>query len=168
MLLDLMFTAEHADDPSAEPRDLGHESLLTVARLIAEGRQTGDVRPGDPVRLAQVASSTVHGLADPRGRPAHRRHPAARGDGTGPGRPAGRPAARNLNPGPGPGAGRRTPPRRPPYGRAAQGGQGEAVRGRVDVTPTRCPVVRSRPISRSRRRIRARLLPAGEPPRDHR
>lgn len=62
-LLDLMFTAKHADDPSAELRDLGHESLLTVARLITEGQQAGDVRPGDPVRLAQVAFSAVHGLA---------------------------------------------------------------------------------------------------------
>ncbi|MFD3761299.1 TetR-like C-terminal domain-containing protein [Streptomyces sp. NPDC058622] len=62
-LLDLMFTAEHADDPSAELRALGHESLPAVARLIGEGQRTGDVRPGDPARLAQAAFSAVHGLA---------------------------------------------------------------------------------------------------------
>ncbi|MEU3902757.1 TetR/AcrR family transcriptional regulator [Streptomyces goshikiensis] len=62
-LLDLMFTVKHADDSSAELRELGHESLLIVARLMEEGQRTGAVRPGDPVRLAQVAFSTVHGLA---------------------------------------------------------------------------------------------------------
>ncbi|MFD3555838.1 TetR/AcrR family transcriptional regulator [Streptomyces goshikiensis] len=62
-LLDLMFTAKHADDSSAELRELGHESLLIVARLLEAGQRTGAVRPGDPVRLAQVAFSTVHGLA---------------------------------------------------------------------------------------------------------
>ncbi|MFF2400662.1 TetR/AcrR family transcriptional regulator [Streptomyces goshikiensis] len=62
-LLDLMFTVKHADDSSAELRDLGHESLLIVARLMEEGQRTGAVRPGDPVQLAQVAFSTVHGLA---------------------------------------------------------------------------------------------------------
>ncbi|MEU3063800.1 TetR/AcrR family transcriptional regulator [Streptomyces subrutilus] len=62
-LLELMFTAKHADDPSAELRELGHESLLIVARLMAEGQRTGAVRPGDPDRLAQVAFSAVHGLA---------------------------------------------------------------------------------------------------------
>ncbi|OKI60876.1 TetR/AcrR family transcriptional regulator [Streptomyces sp. MJM1172] len=62
-LLDLMFTVKHADDSSAELRELGHESLLIVARLMEEGQRTGAVRPGDPVQLAQVAFSTVHGLA---------------------------------------------------------------------------------------------------------
>ncbi|MFF4452069.1 TetR/AcrR family transcriptional regulator [Streptomyces goshikiensis] len=62
-LLDLMFTAKHADDSSAELRELGRESLLIVARLLEAGQRTGAVRPGDPVRLAQVAFSTVHGLA---------------------------------------------------------------------------------------------------------
>ncbi|AYV31768.1 hypothetical protein EES41_34035 [Streptomyces sp. ADI95-16] len=62
-LLDLMFTVKHADDSSAELRELGHESLLIVARLMEAGQRTGAVRPGDPVQLAQVAFSTVHGLA---------------------------------------------------------------------------------------------------------
>ncbi|MFE9841533.1 TetR/AcrR family transcriptional regulator [Streptomyces goshikiensis] len=62
-LLDLMFTVKHAEDSSAELRELGHESLLIVARLMEEGQRTGAVRPGDPVQLAQVAFSTVHGLA---------------------------------------------------------------------------------------------------------
>ncbi|MFG2712844.1 TetR/AcrR family transcriptional regulator [Streptomyces goshikiensis] len=62
-LLDLMFTAKHADDSSAELRELGQESLLIVARLMEAGQRTGAVRPGDPVQLAQVAFSTVHGLA---------------------------------------------------------------------------------------------------------
>ncbi|MFD4924690.1 TetR/AcrR family transcriptional regulator [Streptomyces goshikiensis] len=62
-LLDLMFTVKHADDSSAELRELGHESLLIVARLMEEGQRTGAVRPGEPVQLAQVAFSTVHGLA---------------------------------------------------------------------------------------------------------
>ncbi|MFG2415234.1 TetR/AcrR family transcriptional regulator [Streptomyces goshikiensis] len=62
-LLDLMFTVKHADDSSADLRELGHESLLIVARLMEAGQRTGAVRPGDPVQLAQVAFSTVHGLA---------------------------------------------------------------------------------------------------------
>ncbi|MFI5641181.1 TetR/AcrR family transcriptional regulator [Streptomyces goshikiensis] len=62
-LLELMFTVKHADGSSAEVRELGHESLLIVARLMEEGQRTGVVRPGDPVQLAQVAFSTVHGLA---------------------------------------------------------------------------------------------------------
>ncbi|MFG2620321.1 TetR/AcrR family transcriptional regulator [Streptomyces sp. NPDC048507] len=62
-LLDLMFTAKHADGSSAELRELGHESLRIVAELMAEGQRDGAVRAGDPVRLAQVAFSTVHGLA---------------------------------------------------------------------------------------------------------
>ncbi|MEU9029741.1 TetR/AcrR family transcriptional regulator [Streptomyces sp. NPDC048383] len=62
-LLDLMFTVKHADGSSAELRELGRESLLIVARLLEEGQRAGAVRTGDPVRLAQVAFSTVHGLA---------------------------------------------------------------------------------------------------------
>ncbi|MFD9379827.1 TetR/AcrR family transcriptional regulator [Streptomyces sp. NPDC059999] len=62
-LLELMFAVKHADDSSDELRERGHESLLIVARLMEEGQQTGAVRPGDPVQLAQVAFSTVHGLA---------------------------------------------------------------------------------------------------------
>ncbi|MDA5283306.1 TetR/AcrR family transcriptional regulator [Streptomyces sp. Isolate_45] len=62
-LLDLMFTVKHADGSSEELRELGRESLLIVARLLEEGQRAGAVRTGDPVRLAQVAFSTVHGLA---------------------------------------------------------------------------------------------------------
>ncbi|MBW5482169.1 TetR/AcrR family transcriptional regulator [Streptomyces bambusae] len=62
-LLELMFTVKHADDSSAELRELGQESLQIVARLMARAQQEGAVRQGDPVQLAQVAFSTVHGLA---------------------------------------------------------------------------------------------------------
>lgn len=62
-LLELMFAVKHADDSSDELRELGHESLLIVARLMAEGQEAGAVRAGGPVQLAQVAFSTVHGLA---------------------------------------------------------------------------------------------------------
>lgn len=62
-LLDLMFSAKHAEDSSAELRELGHRSLHTTAELIARAQAEGLVRPGDPARLAQVAFSTVHGLA---------------------------------------------------------------------------------------------------------
>ncbi|WP_354637488.1 hypothetical protein [Kitasatospora camelliae] len=58
-----MYTAKHADDSTDELRELGHEGLQTAARLIAEAQQAGAVRAGDPVRLAQVAFSTTHGLA---------------------------------------------------------------------------------------------------------
>ncbi|MFE9633460.1 TetR/AcrR family transcriptional regulator [Streptomyces sp. NPDC006463] len=63
-LLNLMFTAKHADDSSAELKELGHRSLDTTAELIAQAqREGGAVRAGDPARLAQVAFSTLHGLA---------------------------------------------------------------------------------------------------------
>ncbi|MFD5570343.1 TetR/AcrR family transcriptional regulator [Streptomyces cadmiisoli] len=62
-LLTLMFTAKHDDRSGAELRELGHQSLETTSRLLAEAQQAGVMRPGDPVRLAQVAFSTVHGLA---------------------------------------------------------------------------------------------------------
>lgn len=62
-LLNLMFSAKRADDSSAELRELGHHSLDTTAELIVRAQAEGFVREGDPVRLAQVAFSTVHGLA---------------------------------------------------------------------------------------------------------
>ncbi|MFF4960351.1 TetR/AcrR family transcriptional regulator [Streptomyces sp. NPDC001222] len=62
-LLQLMFTAKHEEQSSQELRELGHLALETAARLIAEAQRNGIVRPGDPVRLAQIAFSTVHGLA---------------------------------------------------------------------------------------------------------
>ncbi|MER5730645.1 TetR/AcrR family transcriptional regulator [Streptomyces sp. NPDC002138] len=62
-LLNLMFTAKHCDDSTPELRELGHRSLDTTAELIAQGQREGSVRAGDPARLAQVAFSTLHGLA---------------------------------------------------------------------------------------------------------
>ncbi|MFJ8095227.1 TetR/AcrR family transcriptional regulator [Streptomyces griseofuscus] len=62
-LLELMFTAKHEVEPDAEIRVLGHRSLEIAAEVIAEAQRTGAVRSGDAVRLAQVAFSTVHGLA---------------------------------------------------------------------------------------------------------
>ncbi|WP_405677278.1 TetR/AcrR family transcriptional regulator [Streptomyces sp. NBC_00048] len=63
-LLNLMFTAKHADDSRAELKELGHRSLEATAELIAQAqREGGSVRAGDPARLAQVAFSTLHGLA---------------------------------------------------------------------------------------------------------
>ncbi len=62
-LLNLMFTVKHADGSSAELRELGHRSLEIAAELIAQAQQEGVVRAGDPGRLAQVAFSTLHGLA---------------------------------------------------------------------------------------------------------
>ncbi|WP_308013851.1 TetR/AcrR family transcriptional regulator [Streptantibioticus parmotrematis] len=61
-LLEQMFAAKHEGEPTEELRGLSHESLETAARLIAEAQRDGVVGPGDPVRLAQVAFSTVHGL----------------------------------------------------------------------------------------------------------
>ncbi|MDT0466900.1 TetR/AcrR family transcriptional regulator [Streptomyces gibsoniae] len=62
-LLQLMFTAKHEEQSSQELRELGHQALEIAARLIGEAQRNGIVRSGDPVRLAQVAFSTVHGLA---------------------------------------------------------------------------------------------------------
>ncbi|MFD4571861.1 TetR/AcrR family transcriptional regulator [Streptomyces sp. NPDC058417] len=62
-LLGLMFTAKHEEDASPELDRLAHRSLDLAAGLVAEAQRAGAVRPGDPVRLAQVAFSTVHGLA---------------------------------------------------------------------------------------------------------
>ncbi|MEU6370103.1 TetR-like C-terminal domain-containing protein [Streptomyces sp. NPDC046931] len=62
-LLQLMFAAKHDEQATQELRALGHQALEIAARVIAEAQQSGVVRPGDPVRLAQVAFSTVHGLA---------------------------------------------------------------------------------------------------------
>ncbi|MCS0603606.1 TetR/AcrR family transcriptional regulator [Streptomyces sp. LP11] len=62
-LLGLMFAAKHEEDPGEELQRLGHLSLEIAAGLLAEAQQAGVVRPGDPVRLAQVAFSAVHGLA---------------------------------------------------------------------------------------------------------
>ncbi|MEU6312166.1 WHG domain-containing protein [Streptomyces sp. NPDC047014] len=62
-LLSLMFTAKHADASSPELRELGHRSLEIAAELIAHAQREGAVRAGDPGRLAQVAFSTLHGLA---------------------------------------------------------------------------------------------------------
>ncbi|MCB5165855.1 TetR/AcrR family transcriptional regulator [Streptomyces bambusae] len=62
-LLDLMFTAKHAEGSSEELRELGHHSMAVAAGLLAAGQQEGAVRAGDPARLAQVAFSALHGLA---------------------------------------------------------------------------------------------------------
>ncbi len=62
-LLNLMFTVKHDSASTQELRDLGHESLAIAARLIAEGQAASEVRPGDPAALAQVAFSSMHGLA---------------------------------------------------------------------------------------------------------
>ncbi|MER7764860.1 TetR/AcrR family transcriptional regulator [Streptomyces sp. NPDC097619] len=62
-LVGLMFTAKHADGSSEELRALGHGSLEAAAELIARAQRDGAVRAGDPGRLAQVAFSTLHGLA---------------------------------------------------------------------------------------------------------
>ncbi|MEU1658034.1 hypothetical protein ABZ527_18140 [Streptomyces griseofuscus] len=58
-----MFTAKHEVEPDAKIRVLGHRSLEIAAEVIAEAQRSGAVRSGDAVRLAQVAFSTVHGLA---------------------------------------------------------------------------------------------------------
>ncbi|PRH81104.1 TetR family transcriptional regulator [Streptomyces solincola] len=62
-LLQLMFTVKHAEGSSAELRDLGHECLAIATDLVTEAQRAGAVRPGDAARLAQVAFSTLHGLA---------------------------------------------------------------------------------------------------------
>ncbi|WCE02419.1 TetR/AcrR family transcriptional regulator (plasmid) [Streptomyces sp. HUAS 31] len=62
-LLTLMFAAKHEDRPGEELHELGHQALQTTSELLAEAQRAGVVRAGDPVRLAQVAFSTVHGLA---------------------------------------------------------------------------------------------------------
>ncbi|MEU1279785.1 WHG domain-containing protein [Streptomyces sp. NPDC005805] len=62
-LLGLMFAAKTEQDPTSCLRELGHESLRLAAALVEQGQREGLVRPGDPHRLAQVAFSTVHGLA---------------------------------------------------------------------------------------------------------
>ncbi|MFF8018704.1 WHG domain-containing protein [Streptomyces sp. NPDC007929] len=62
-LLTLMFTAKHEEHPDDGLRELGHQALDITSRLLAEAQTANVVRPGDPVRLAQVAFSTVHGLA---------------------------------------------------------------------------------------------------------
>ncbi|WP_424216826.1 TetR/AcrR family transcriptional regulator (plasmid) [Streptomyces sp. BI20] len=62
-LLALMFTAKRAEGSPEELRALGHHCLEVAAGLIARAQAEGGVRAGDPERLAQVAFSTVHGLA---------------------------------------------------------------------------------------------------------
>ncbi|MFF5446425.1 TetR/AcrR family transcriptional regulator [Streptomyces sp. NPDC012888] len=62
-LLQLMYAAKHEAQPGDALRELGHHALEVAARLIAEAQAGGAVGPGDPARLAQVAFSTVHGLA---------------------------------------------------------------------------------------------------------
>ncbi|MFJ5643666.1 TetR/AcrR family transcriptional regulator [Streptomyces sp. NPDC093223] len=62
-LLGLMFSAKHEEHAGEQLRHLAHTSLETAAALIGEAQRAGVVRPGEPVRLAQVAFSTVHGLA---------------------------------------------------------------------------------------------------------
>lgn len=62
-LLGLMFAAKHEGPVTEELHRLGHTCLEITAELIAEAQQAGVVRPGDPVRLAQVAFSAAHGLA---------------------------------------------------------------------------------------------------------
>ena len=62
-LLELMFATKHSDSSSQELRELGERSLEIAAELLAEGQSVAVVRPGDPIRLAQVAFATMHGLA---------------------------------------------------------------------------------------------------------
>ncbi|MYW42606.1 TetR/AcrR family transcriptional regulator [Streptomyces sp. SID161] len=62
-LLSLMFTAKHEERSGEELRRLAHGCLDVAAGLLAEAQRAGAVRAGDPTRLAQVAFSTVHGLA---------------------------------------------------------------------------------------------------------
>ncbi|MFJ4964022.1 Transcriptional regulator, TetR family [Streptomyces sp. ADI96-02] len=62
-LLNLMFSVKHDAVPDAELRELGHQSLTIAAGLLTEAQRASVVRPGDPTMLAQVAFSTLHGLA---------------------------------------------------------------------------------------------------------
>lgn len=62
-LLGLMFTAKREERSREELHQLGHAGLEIAAELITEAQHAGVVRPGDPMRLAQVAFSAVHGLA---------------------------------------------------------------------------------------------------------
>ncbi|MFF5846484.1 hypothetical protein ACIP4T_32655 [Streptomyces massasporeus] len=55
--------AKHEDRLHDELRELAPQTLDVTSRLFAEVQRTGVVRPGDPVRLAQVAFRTVHGPA---------------------------------------------------------------------------------------------------------
>ncbi|MEZ0446533.1 TetR/AcrR family transcriptional regulator [Cellulomonas sp. ICMP 17802] len=62
-LLGLMYAHKHAEGAPEELVEAGHGSLAVAVDLVVEGQAAGQVREGDPLRLAQLAFATVHGLA---------------------------------------------------------------------------------------------------------
>lgn len=62
-LLGLMYAHKHSSEAPDQLVQAGHGSLAVAVALVVEGQAAGEIRTGDPVRLAQLAFATVHGLA---------------------------------------------------------------------------------------------------------
>ncbi|WP_158889822.1 TetR/AcrR family transcriptional regulator [Amycolatopsis anabasis] len=62
-LLDVMYTGKHAPDASAELTAAGHRMGVLMHEVLAEGQRAGEVRAGDPGRIALAAFAALHGFA---------------------------------------------------------------------------------------------------------
>jgi AcrR family transcriptional regulator len=63
-LLELMFTAKHADGPRAvQLRTSADAALAAPLQLIATAQAAGEVVPGDPERIGVTAWAAIHGIA---------------------------------------------------------------------------------------------------------
>lgn len=62
-LLDVMYTAKHHPDASAELVESSHRGMAALVDLIRAGQAMGEVRDGDAERIAVVAFAAVHGVA---------------------------------------------------------------------------------------------------------
>ncbi|MFI5978148.1 TetR/AcrR family transcriptional regulator [Streptomyces sp. NPDC051452] len=62
-LLELMFARKHDPDSSARFAEAVDQSFGSLTRLIADAQEQGEIVPGDPERIGNVAAASLHGLA---------------------------------------------------------------------------------------------------------
>jgi AcrR family transcriptional regulator len=62
-LRDVMYTAKHHPEASAELVESSHRGMAALVELIAAGQASGEVRGYDPPAVALVAFAAVHGVA---------------------------------------------------------------------------------------------------------
>ncbi|WP_269821850.1 TetR/AcrR family transcriptional regulator [Nocardia asteroides] len=63
-LLTLMFSRKNSADVGTELAAAMQQTFASAITLMAEGQSSGEVVPGDPVRLSMLLAAAVHGLAD--------------------------------------------------------------------------------------------------------
>ncbi|UGT64819.1 hypothetical protein LTT61_05220 [Nocardia asteroides] len=59
-----MFSRKNSADVGTELAAAMQQTFASAITLMAEGQSSGEVVPGDPVRLSMLLAAAVHGLAD--------------------------------------------------------------------------------------------------------